>query len=82
MIIFQQKTKLNEERSDIVGKFLFLQIKYLILIIVFLMTIILKIQIISLFQQILIINNFQTSFNYLSKDNEIGNDEIISNSSS
>ena len=77
-----KKSKLNEKRSDIVGKIKFKPIQVLDINYNFSYDRDLKNSNYQSISTDFNFNNFQTSFNYLSEDNEIGNTETVSNTSS
>ena len=76
------KSKLNQKRSDIVGKINFTPIQSLGINYDFSYDRDLKNSNYQSISTNFNFNNFQTVFNYLSKDNEIGNSETVSNNSS
>ena len=76
------KSKLNQKRSDIVGKINFTPTQILDINYDFSYDRDLKNSNYQSISTNFNFNNFQTIFNYLSKDNEIGNAETVSNTSS
>tara|TARA_B100001248_G_C27389682_1_gene461630 strand:- start:427 stop:2805 length:2379 start_codon:yes stop_codon:yes gene_type:complete len=76
------KSKLNQRRSDIVGKLNFKPIQILDINYNFSYDRDLKNSNYQSISTNFNYSNFQTSFNYLSKDNEIGNTETVRNTSS
>ena len=76
------KSKLDQTRSDIVGKMIYTPIKFLDFDYNFSYDRDLKNSNYQSVSTTLSFNNFNSNFNYFSQDNEIGNNETISNTTS
>ena len=76
------KSKLDQTRSDIVGKMIYTPIKFLDFDYNFSYDRDLKNSNYQSVSTTLSFNNFKSNFNYFSQDNEIGNNETISNTTS